>query len=93
MNAGSIFFIAANNLNAPNVNASGLLNGAMSLALWGIGILSVVIIIYAAFLIVTARGDVEKAKKGRLAITWGMVGLGLALMTGVIVSVVINTLG
>jgi hypothetical protein len=93
MNKIYTFFAADNRLEAPNVNASDLLSNAMNLALWGIGTLSVVIIIYASFLIVTARGDTEKAKKGRLAVTWGMVGLGLALMTGVIISIVTNILG
>jgi hypothetical protein len=85
--------IADTSLEAPNVDAGRLLNAALSIALWGIGIMSVVVIIYAAFLIVTARGDVEKAKKGRLAITWGMVGLIIAISASVIVSVVVNTAG
>jgi hypothetical protein len=87
------FFAADSRLQAPNINAGDLLGNGISLALWGIGILSVAIILYAAFRIVTARGDVEKAKKGQREIVWGMVGLGIALLTGVIISVVTNTLG
>jgi hypothetical protein len=87
-----IFLAANSNLKAPNVDAGDLLGNAVSLALWGIGILAVVIILYAAIRIITARGDAEKVKKGRLAITWGMVGLGLAIMTGTIISLVTNIL-
>jgi hypothetical protein len=85
--------IAATSLNMPHVNASQVLGQGLNIALWGIGILSVAIIIYAAFRIITARGDAEKVKKGRLAITWGMVGLGVALMTGIIVSIVADIFG
>jgi hypothetical protein len=84
---------AMKTLDMPQVDPNQVLSNGISIALWGIGILSVAVIIYAAFRIVTARGDVEKAKKGRAAVVWGMVGLGVALLTGFIVSVVINTLG
>jgi hypothetical protein len=87
------FLAADNRLKAPNIDSGQVLGNAISLALWGIGVLSVLIIIYAAFLIVTAHGDVEKAKKGRLAITWGMVGFGITLMTGIITSLLTNTFG
>jgi hypothetical protein len=85
--------IAAENLIAPEVNAGDVLGGGLNIALWGIGILAVVIILYSALQMITSRGDVEKAKKGRLGITWGMIGLAIAVSAGVISSVVINTVG
>jgi hypothetical protein len=88
------FFLAADNgLKAPNVNADQLLSAGLGIALWGIGILSVCIILYAALRIITARGDVEKVKKGRLAITWGLVGLVIAIMAGTIINIVTSTFG
>jgi hypothetical protein len=85
--------MATKTLDMPQIDASQVLGNGITIALWGIGIMSVAVIIYAAFRIITARGDVEKAKKGRLAIVWGMVGLGLALMTGVIVSLTLDIFG
>jgi hypothetical protein len=88
-----MIFLAANpGLKAPHIKAGDLLSNSVSLALWGIGVLSVGIILFAAIRIITARGDAEKVKKGRLAITWGMVGLGLAIMTGTIISLVTDIL-
>jgi hypothetical protein len=92
MNLTNIF-AADKRLQAPNIEASTLLGNGITLALWGIGVLSVAIILYAAFRIITARGDAEKVKKGRLAITWGMVGLGVTLLAGFIISIVRNVLG
>jgi hypothetical protein len=89
----SIFLAANSDLKAPHVEADQVLSNGISLALWGIGILAVAVIIYAAFRIVTARGDVEKVKKGQRAIIWGMVGLGIAVLTGVIVRTVTNIFG
>jgi hypothetical protein len=86
-------FIADTKLNAVNVDASNVLNAGINIALWGIGVLSTAVIVYAAFRIVTARGDTEKVKQGRMAITWGMVGLGIALMTSFIISTVVNLVG
>jgi len=78
-------------LEMPELSASRVLTEGLTIALWGIGVLSVALIIYAAIRIITARGDVEKATKGRRMIIWGMVGLGIAVLAGTISSLVINT--
>lgn len=83
----------ANNLKMPHIDASTAVGNGITFAYWAIGILAVAVILYAAFRIVTARGDVEKATKGRKMIIWGMVGLVIALLAGFITSVILDTLG
>jgi uncharacterized membrane protein YidH (DUF202 family) len=82
--------VADSELKAPNVDASDLLNTGIYIALWGVGVMSVAVILYAALRIVTARDDVEKAKKGKRAIIWGMIGLGIALLASFITNLVIK---
>ena len=82
----------AEDLKMPHINASDAIGNGIALAYWGVGILSVAVIIYASFRIVTARGDVEKATKGRRMIIWGMVGLMIAVLAGVITNIVVDTL-
>lgn len=83
----------ANNLKMPHVKAEDAIGNGITLAYWGIGILAIAVIIYAAFRIITARGDVEKATKGRRMIVWGMVGLVIALLAGIITNIILNTFG
>ena len=58
----------------------------------GVGIIAVVIIVYSAFLMVTASGEPEKFKKGRQALIAGVIGLFIALMAGAIVQIIMNGL-
>lgn len=58
-----------------------------------VGIVAVVIIIYSAFLMVTATGDPEKFKNGRQALTAGIIGLLIAVLGAIIVQIVINSVG
>ena len=88
-----LLLIAAYDLDVPKVEADKLLGNGISTALWITGVLSVAVIIFAAFRIVSARGDVDKAKKGQREIVWGLVGLVITILAGVIVSVVANTAG
>jgi hypothetical protein len=74
----------------PNPDASSLLTSALGIFMWAIGILSVGVIIYASVRIITARGDVEKAVRGRREIVWGMVGLIIALLAAFIVNVILD---
>jgi hypothetical protein len=72
------------------LTAENILRNGLSLFAWVLGVLAVAIIIYASIRIVTARGDVEKAKRGRHEVVWGLVGLAVALLSGLIVSVVLT---
>lgn len=93
MNLFKLIAKDASDLQVPHISASDAVGNGVSLAYWAIGILSVAVIIYASFRIVTARGDVEKATKGRRMVIWGMVGLIIALLAGIITGIVTNTLG
>jgi hypothetical protein len=74
----------------PNIPAGDLLHNALNVFMWAIGLLSVAVLIYASVRIITARGDVEKAKRGRHEIVWGLVGLAVALLASLIVNVILN---
>jgi hypothetical protein len=78
------------NPNIPHVEASTVISNALSAFMWIIGILSIAILIFASFRIVTARGDVEKAKRGRHEIVWGLLGLAVALLAAFIVNVILD---
>ena len=56
-------------------------------------LLSVVILLYAALLFLTAGGDTEKTKSAKETLTWGVVGLILALLAKGLVIAIGNVLG
>lgn len=55
-----------------------------------IGILSVVFIIVSAIQITTSGGDAEKVKKARRTLLYAVIGLVVAILAGVIVSIIFN---
>ena len=79
-------------IDAPAFDNPGLIASIITWLLVGVGILAVVIIIYSAFLMVTAAGEPEKFKTGRQALTAGVIGLFIALMAGVVVQIIIGAL-
>ena len=76
--------------NIPFVEPEILLANAINIFLWLIGIMAVGMIIFAAIQMITSGGDVEKAKNGRRALMWGIVGLIIALSAAIIVNLVIG---
>jgi len=58
-----------------------------------VGIIGVIMILYAAFLFMTAAGDEEKVKKARGALIWGLVGIGVAILAYAAFSFVMSVLG
>jgi hypothetical protein len=76
------------NPDIPRPNDNLLVN-VISLFVWAIGVLSVVVLIYASFRLITAQGNVEQAKTARKMIIWSLVGLFLALSAGTILAVII----
>lgn len=59
----------------------------------GVGIVAVIIIIYSAFLMVTAAGDPDKFKNGRQALTAGIIGLLISILGATIVQIIMSTIG
>ena len=54
------------------------------------GLLAVVMIIYAGFLIATSAGDFGKVQKGKNTLAWAVIGLIVAILAFAIVNFVLN---
>ncbi len=61
-------------------------------ALYFIGIVAVIAVIYGGYLYMTAGGNAAQVKKGRSVLTWAIIGLVVVLAAAVIVNVVVNLL-
>jgi len=59
--------------------------------LTAVGVLAVGFLIYGGITFVLSGGDAEKVKKAKKTVLYSLIGLALALLAGVIVSLVINT--
>jgi len=80
-------------IEAPNTIDQDIVSTVVEYLMIGVGIVAVIIILYAAFLMITAGGEPEKFKNGRQALTAGIIGLLIALLGSIIVQIIINTLG
>lgn len=72
---------------------SDILNLVANVVTWltiAIGILSVVFIIISAVQIITSGGDTEKVKKARRTLLYSIIGLVVAILANVIISLVFN---
>lgn len=58
-----------------------------------VAIVAVIMILYAAFLFVTAGGEEEKLGKAKSYLMYGIVGVAVALLAYGIISIVSTTLG
>lgn len=67
-----------------------LINQIVTWLTIAIGILSVVFIIISAIQIMTSGGDAEKVKRGRRTLLYSIIGLIVAILAGVIISLVFN---
>lgn len=56
-----------------------------------LGVVAVAVVIYGGFLFLTAQGDPGKIKKGKDSITWGIIGLVIALLSWSIINFVLTT--
>ena len=61
-------------------------------ALYAIGIVAVIALIYGGYLYMTARGNEAQVKQGRQVLTWAIIGLVIVLAAAVIVNVVVSGL-
>ncbi len=61
-------------------------------ALFAVGIVAVIAIIYGGYLYMTAQGNEAQTKKGRDVLTWAIIGLIVVVAAAVIVNVVVSGL-
>ena len=77
----------------PNINpnwAFGQVAQIISWVLIAVGILCVAFIIFGAIKFTTSGGDPEKTKSGKSTIMYALIGLIIAILANVIVSLVFN---
>jgi len=77
-------------------NESNLIDLVSNIVTWltiAIGILSVVFIIISAIQIMTSSGDADKVKRGQRTLLYSVIGLVVAIMADVIISIVFNVAG
>ena len=65
-------------------------NKFVSNALYAIGILAVIMIIYGGYIYMTSASNDEQRKKGRTILTWAVLGLIVVVVAAVLVNVVVR---
>lgn len=55
--------------------------------------IGVIVIILAGYYIITAEGDPGKLEKGRQALLWGVIGIGIAVLAGEIKTQLCSSIG
>lgn len=66
-------------------------NKIINVVLGVLGVVAVGVVIYGGFLFLTAQGDPGRIKKGKDSITWGIIGLIIALLSWSIINFVLST--
>ena len=69
-----------------------LYNKIIKGALYAVGIVAVIVIIYGGYIYMTAAGNDEQRKRGRTILTWAVVGLIVVILAVVLVNVVVKLL-
>lgn len=64
----------------------------LNFALFAVGIVAVITIIYGGYLYMTAQGNEAQRKKGSSVLTWAVIGVVIVLIAAVIVNVVIRAI-
>lgn len=67
-----------------------LIKNIINLLSWGIGVISVIVVMLGGFSIITANGDAAKVTKGRQMVMYALVGLVVVALSQVIVKFVLN---
>jgi lysylphosphatidylglycerol synthetase-like protein (DUF2156 family) len=67
---------------------AGIVNTIVQIAMYAVGIISVIIIIFAGIMYATAAGDESKVKKAKHALIGAVIGLAIALLAFAITSFV-----
>ena len=66
-------------------------NKIINVVIGVLGVVAVAVVIYGGFLFLTAQGDPGKIKKGKDSITWGIIGLVIALLSWSIINFVLSS--
>lgn len=85
--------IAACNID-PDHKGDDLINDTnkiINVVIGVLGVVAVAVVIYGGFLFLTAQGDPGKIKKGKDSITWGIIGLIIALLSWSIINFVLSS--
>lgn len=64
----------------------------LNFALYAVGIVAVIAIVYGGYLYMTSGGNEVQRKKGRSVLTWAIVGLVVVIAAAVIVNVVLKAI-
>ena len=85
--------IAACNIDPAHKNDDLIsdVNKIINVVIGVLGVVAVAVVIYGGFLFLTAQGDPGKIKKGKDSITWGIIGLVIALLSWSIINFVLST--
>ena len=67
------------------------MNKIINVVIGVLGVVAVAVVIYGGFLFLTAQGDPGKIKKGKDSITWGIIGLIIALLSWSIINFVLSS--
>ncbi len=59
-------------------------------ALYAVGIVAVIMIIYGGYMYMTAQSNEDQRKKGRDILTWAVLGLVVVVLAVLLVNVVVN---
>ena len=71
--------------------AEDVVKNIISILFWIIGILAVIVIIYAGIIFITAAGNPGKVAQAKTMIIYAVIGLAVAILAYTIVNFVINT--
>lgn len=82
----------ANVDNVPNVSGDNVIKNSLNVALFAIGIVSVVGIILAGYSYMTSNGQPDKAKKAMQSLIYSIVGLVATMLAYSIVNWVVGRL-
>ena len=77
----------------PNFGVKKMIGNIVEILFVIIAIVSVFMIIYAGYTMMTSAGDPGKVKKGKDTILWGIIGLIVAILAYAIVNFVLGQLG
>lgn len=71
-------------------NVESVYKKIINIALYAIGIVSVIVIIYGGYVYMTSGGNEEQRKRGRLILTWAIIGLIIVLAASALVNAVVT---
>ncbi len=71
-------------------NVEDIYKKIMNIALYAIGIVAVIMIIYGGYIYMTAGGNADQAKRGRTILMWAIAGLIVVLAAASIVNIVVK---